>query len=183
MANVKPSEVGKQKFLSKRTPGVKERFLAEYEQSGNLARAARMAEINRHLHYEWLGEDPEYVRAFTQAHEKFRERLEEELYNRSVVGETEDVWFQGKKVGTQRRKSDILLMFAMKKHIAEYRDSSSTNVSMTANVQSNVSINLTKIAEDDLNHLISTLESAASAEESRSLIESGVSGEDQESEK
>ena len=81
------------------------------------------------------------------------------------MGAEEDVWYQGQKVGKTRRKSDILLMFSMKKHIPEYRDNSTTNVSLTADIQANVSIDLSKLSQDQLDAL-DTLYLAASSDRS-----------------
>jgi hypothetical protein len=173
-----PSDKGKRKLTVRSTAEDKKNFLAEYAYSGNLSRAARIAKVDRHLHYEWLA-DPKYAEAFTRAHSQFKEGLEEELHLRARIGELEPVWYQGQKVGTVRKKSDILLMFAMKKHIPEYRDTSTTNVSLTADIQANVSIDLSQLTEDQLDAL-DTLYLAASSDRSaaerNAAIDSGREG-------
>lgn len=164
MGNKISSESGKRKLTVKHTPTDQNKFLAEYAKSGNLSRAARITKVERHLHYEWLA-DPRYAEAFTRAHAEFKEGLEEELNQRARIGELEPVWYQGQKVGTQRKKSDILLMFQMKKHIPDYRDTSTTNVSLTADIQANVSIDLSQLTQDQLDAL-DTLYLAASSDRS-----------------
>ena len=164
MGNPPSSDKGKRKLTVRSTAEDQKNFLAEYAYSGNLSRAARIAKVDRHLHYEWLP-DPKYAEAFTRAHSQFKEGLEEELHKRAKEGELEPVWYQGQKVGTVRKKSDILLMFAMKKHIPEYRDTSTTNVSLTADIQANVSIDLSKLSQDQLDAL-DTLYLAASSDRS-----------------
>jgi hypothetical protein len=159
-----PSESGKRKITVKYTPTDQEKFLTEFAKSGNLSRAARIAGVNRQIHYEWLL-NPEYAAGFVEAHSRYKEYLEEELHQRATVGAEEDVWYQGQKVGKTRRKSDILLMFSMKKHIPEYRDNSTTNVSLTADIQANVSIDLSKLSQDQLDAL-DTLYLAASSDRS-----------------
>ena len=71
-------------------------------------------------------------------------------------------------------------MFYAKKRMPEYRDVNSTNVSMTANVQNNVHIDMSKVSDADLHHLIATLEGAkakpaSGTPESGSTLEGGVS--------
>jgi len=182
MGNKISSESGKRKLTVKHTPTDQNKFLGEYAKSGNLSRAARIAKVERHLHYEWLA-DPRYAEAFTRAHAEFKEGLEEELNQRARIGELEPVWYQGQKVGTQRRKSDILLMFQMKKHIPDYRDTSTTNVSLTADIQANVSIDLSKLSQDQLDAL-DTLYLAASSDRlaaaGNAVIDSGREGTESE---
>ena len=100
--------------------------------------------------------------------------LEAELFNRVYQGTDEPVIYQGElcyqkdKAGrktdkplTIKRKSDTLLIFALKGKKPEvYRDTLNSNVNVTANVQTNVRIDLDKIPEQDLNYVIATLEAA-----------------------
>jgi hypothetical protein len=178
MGNPPSSDKGKRKLTVRSTAEDQKNFLDEYAYSGNLSRAARIAKVDRHLHYEWLP-DPKYAEAFTRAHARFLEGLEEELHLRARIGELEPVWYQGQKVGVQRKKSDILLMFAMKKHIPAYRETSTTNVSLTADIQANVSIDLSQLTQDQLDAL-DTLYLAASSDRSaaerNAALDSGREG-------
>ena len=42
------------------------------------------------------------------------ESLENEARRRAIEGVVDDVWYQGEKVGKQRRFSDVLLIFLLK---------------------------------------------------------------------
>ena len=157
---------------------MQQRFLAEVAKLGILEMASINTGIDRNYHYRWLV-DPNYANAYAAAQRESDARLEAEIRRRGVDGVQKAVWYNGKKVGEETVYSDNLLMFAAKKRMPEYRDASSTSVSMTANVQSNIQINLNKVPQDALEYLISTLEAAGSTEESRGLVASGVSGEDE----
>src|SRR5690606_23292709 len=74
----------------------KRAFLAAYAETGNISRAAQMAEIDRSTHYIWMREDPAYVEAFAYADQQAGDRLEEEARRRAVEGVEEPVYHQGK---------------------------------------------------------------------------------------
>ena len=79
-------------------------FLAAYREMGNIAGAARAAEVGRQTHYEWLG-DPDYAREFADAKEDAIEHLEEVARSRAKAG------------------SDTLMIFLLKSLRPEvYRD-------------------------------------------------------------
>jgi hypothetical protein len=80
-----------------------ELFLRAYANTGVISSAAKFAKVARSSHYEWL-HDPKYAEAFEQAHQEAIEALELELRKRA-------------------KRSDILLMFLLKRHRPEYRES------------------------------------------------------------
>jgi hypothetical protein len=45
----------------------KRAFLAAFSRCGSLSQAAKRAKVDRRTHYNWLKDDPWYVRAFQQA--------------------------------------------------------------------------------------------------------------------
>jgi hypothetical protein len=86
-------------------------FLDAYRATSCVASAARIAQIDRMLHYRKLESDPLYQKAFARAKEEVSDTIEGELFRRAVHGEKEPVFYKGKKVATIIRKSDTLLMF------------------------------------------------------------------------
>jgi transposase-like protein len=100
---------------TRRTTATKKRlFLEAFAQAGTITQAAKSVGINRDCHYSWLSNDPEYGLAFDDAQEQAIERLEAEMLRRGVEGVEEPVFHGGVEVGTIRRYSDTLLIFALK---------------------------------------------------------------------
>ena len=108
------------------------KFLAAYQRSGNIVRAARIAGIQRKQHYRWLDSDPEYSRRFDESRREAADILESEAMRRAVDGTQEPVLYNGKPVkhpetgeNLYRHKySDTLLIFLLKGLMPEkYRDS------------------------------------------------------------
>jgi hypothetical protein len=140
---------------------------------GTIVGAARAIDIRDTDHYDWI-KDPEYAAAFAETEKRAIAHLEAELFNRVYQGTDEPVIYQGElcyqkdKAGrktdkplTIKRKSDTLLIFALKGKKPEvYRDTLNSNVNVTANVQTNVRIDMSKVPEQDLNYVIATLEAA-----------------------
>jgi len=159
-----PENVKKQRQVS---------FLEAYVVSGAVLGAARLTGEADTTHYEWM-KDPDYAAAFVDAEKRAIAHLEAELFNRVYQGTDEPVIYQGElcyqkdKAGrktdkplTIKRKSDTLLIFALKGKKPEvYRDTLNSNVNVTANVQTNVRIDMSKVPEQDLNYVLATLEAA-----------------------
>lgn len=110
-------------------------FLAAYVECGAITSAAKATSVCETLHYKWLA-DPAYAAAFAEAEKQAINRLEAELFRRVYEGTEEPVVYQGElcyrkdkngkltdKPLTIRRKSDTLLIFALKGKKPEvYRD-------------------------------------------------------------
>lgn len=92
----------------------KRAFIAAYAETGTITRAAEIACIDRKTHYDWLKEDPDYVKACEAAYEQAGERLEQEARRRAVEGTNKPVWYQGQKCGVTTEYSDTLLIFLLK---------------------------------------------------------------------
>jgi hypothetical protein len=71
-------------------------FLAAYQETGSVSKAALAAGINRSIHYRRLKEDPEYKAAFDAAHEVAIAVLEDEAIRRAVEGVDEPIVYQGR---------------------------------------------------------------------------------------
>lgn len=75
----------------------KRAFLAAVAQVCNIVRAAAIAEIDRGSHYDWMANDPEYVKAFTVAWGRGVDALESEAVRRAYEGVTKPVFHGGKR--------------------------------------------------------------------------------------
>src|SRR5690606_25550898 len=85
-------------------------FLAAFAETGNVTAAAKAADINRTLHYQWLETDADYAKRFEEAREQAVERMEREALRRAVEGWEEPVFHKGEVCGTVRKFSDTLLI-------------------------------------------------------------------------
>lgn len=97
-------------------------FLNAISELGTLSAAAKAVNIDRKSHYLWLETDEEYAERWEDAQEQYTEKLEREAGRRAVEGQDVGVYFQGQKVGVEKRPSDILLMFLLKARKPIYRD-------------------------------------------------------------
>jgi hypothetical protein len=121
-------------------------FLAAFRDSGIIRVAADVAGIDRKTHYNWLKQDPQYRDQFETATREAVEAFEFEAVTRATVGSLKPVFFKGeaitipcreddpeslpdpekpghfRKLYMQATKSDILLMFLLKKLDPSYRE-------------------------------------------------------------
>lgn len=98
-------------------------FLAAFAKCGNVSGAARAAKIDRTMHYDWLSDDPDYSKAFADAKAEACDWLEEEARTRAEKGWLEPVFYKGEKIGSIRKKSDLLLIVLLKANMPDkYRD-------------------------------------------------------------
>ena len=89
-------------------------FFAALEKTGVVAWAAKAAGVGRRTVYDHLQADPAFADRWRNALDTAADNLEGELIRRAVEGEQVPVYYQGKVVGHKTRKSDTLLMFAIK---------------------------------------------------------------------
>lgn len=135
--------VKKRRGLSKRAS-----FLKAYVSTASITRAARAARIERALHYRWLEDDPEYVKAFQAAQIEAATLLEDEAVRRAYEGVKKPLTYQGQFTYRKRHNpktnkleeygaplaiieySDTLMMFLLRGFSPEkYRDRNSMEVS------------------------------------------------------
>lgn len=109
------------------SPDWKAKFLAALAESPNVTRAAKLAGITRTYVYAVRGEDKEFALAWDNALEAAIDNAIGEVYRRGVEGVEEPIFYQGKESGAVRKYSDNLLMFLVKAHRPEYRDSVKTD--------------------------------------------------------
>jgi len=174
--------MGARAVIKKNVPDAQRRFLAELAKVGIIEIAAARSGMNKSRHYGWL-DDPEYAKAYAEAQRMSDARLEAEVRRRGEEGVKRGVWHLGKQVGEETVYSDNLLMFYVKRRMPEYRDVSATNIAMTANVQSNVKLDLTKVSDADLEQTIATFEIAAGIARPDGALPGSTSGEDETDEK
>ena len=94
-------------------PGTKAAFLAAYARCGNVTEAAAAGGVTQQAHQRWLTDDEHYGRSFAAAGHEARDALEAEARRRALRGVEEDVYHQGRVVGTRRVYSDTLLVFLL----------------------------------------------------------------------
>lgn len=95
----------------------KERFLAAYRRTGGIFTAAAAVGIGGTTVWEWRQTDEEFAAAFNSLEEADTEDLEKIARKRAA------------------KKSDLLMMFLLKKRKPEYRDSSKVEHSGTVSVK------------------------------------------------
>ena len=89
-------------------------FLSTLEKTGNISSAAKAAKVGRQTVYDHRKADPDFDERCEAALDTAEDTLEAELMHRALEGEQVPVYFKGEVVGHTIRKSDPLLMFAIK---------------------------------------------------------------------
>ena len=89
-------------------------FLSTLEKTGNISSAAKAAKVGRQTVYDHRKADPDFAERCEAALDTAEDTLEAELMHRALEGEQVPVYFKGEVVGHTIRKSDPLLMFAIK---------------------------------------------------------------------
>ena len=88
--------------------------------------------VGRRTHYQWLAADQDYAERFDEATANFRDRLEQEIYRRGVLGVDKPVFYKGERVASIKEYSDVLLIFRAKAEMPhKYRDNVKVDVSVT----------------------------------------------------
>lgn len=85
------------RLLNKKKP-----FLRAFIACASLTEAARAVKIDRSLHYQWLRDDPEYVKAFEAAKIEAAQTLEDDAVHWARRGIFEQYVFQGRPQFAQR---------------------------------------------------------------------------------
>ncbi len=98
-------------------------FLKEFKICATVTHAAKLANIGRQTHYDWLRKDEEYQAAFAEAEVAATDALVAEARRRAIQGVEEPIFYKGELVQTIRKYSDTLLIFLMKGALPEvYRE-------------------------------------------------------------
>jgi hypothetical protein len=89
-------------------------FLAAFVNNGAVVHAARAARVSRSVVYHWRRTDESFERRFQEALEDAAEVIEAEARRRAVDGWQEEVYQQGRLVGTVTRYSNTLLALLLR---------------------------------------------------------------------
>ncbi len=103
----------------------RERFgnmLNHLMEHGDIEAACREADISPKAARLYRRQNPQAEDAFREALDIGTDAIEAELHRRAVTGILEPIFYKGRRVNTVRKKSDVLLMFLLKKRRPEYRD-------------------------------------------------------------
>jgi len=90
------------------------RFLAALAETGSVRCAAETSGRTRAFWLARRERNAAFARAWDEALESYVELLEAEADRRALTGDSEPVFFGGKRVGERPRVSDNLLMFRLK---------------------------------------------------------------------
>ena len=110
------------------------KFVDVYRQCGLLNRSAAAIAVSPGTVRAARKEDSDFDAAVKQAYEDFRESLEAEAFRRAVSGWDEEVFQKGECVGTRHVCSDRILELMLKRHIPEYRERQSMDVTVAGGV-------------------------------------------------
>lgn len=89
-------------------------FLKSLASTGNVGLSVEAAGIGRSTVYEWREKDGTFAKEWDTALADASDVLEAEARRRAAEGTLEPVFYQGEKVGTVKRYSDVLLIFLLK---------------------------------------------------------------------
>ncbi len=93
-------------------------FLEALRQVGLVAGAALLTKIERHTPYRWARASEAFAAQFAEAreegHQVLADRLERSLTQRATEGVVENVYYQGEKIGEQKRFSDVACIVMLK---------------------------------------------------------------------
>lgn len=98
--------------LARNSPLKQKAFLAAFEETCSVTRAAELAHVDRKTHYAWL-DDPEYRAAFQRSRERAADALEDEAVRRAREGTMRATTVAGKREIVVDY-SDLLLIFLLK---------------------------------------------------------------------
>lgn len=116
------------------TAVARERFLAAFAQSCNVADAARAAGVDRSTHYVWL-RDPDYRKRFLTARENAIDDLEIEAWRRAKAG------------------SDRLLMFLLSSYRRRFRQDAAPEGPPASEMEQMQEAELLRMAEAEIQSL------------------------------
>jgi len=89
-------------------------FLSALERTGVVGWAAKAVGVGRRTVYDHRQADPDFAEKWEEALDAAEDKLWGEVVWRAVEGEQVPVYHKGKVVGHTTRKSDALLMFAVR---------------------------------------------------------------------
>jgi hypothetical protein len=155
-----PEKPRKRRLSRVLSPAVLSAFLTLLSTTGSVQVAARRLGLNRKNLYFKRDHDAEFRAKWEEAVKDSQQSLEDEAYRRAVIGVEEPVFQGGRLVGTVQKYSDGLLTFLLKAHNPN-KYSEKLQVSGPNGKAIPVSMDLTKLADDELTLLEQLLTKAA----------------------
>lgn len=110
-------------------------FLDHIEKTGLMAEAALRSKLSFATIRRLQRQDSDFANMIDERMSLYKDHLESRLYHRAVIGEKEPIIDKmGKVTGHFRRKDGRSLEFLMKRHIPEFREKQSMDVSVHGGV-------------------------------------------------
>lgn len=89
-------------------------FIAAFKETASIKVAAKLVNIHRSVHYDWIRDVPGYKALFDASVDEAAQTIEDEITRRAVEGVVEAVYYEGKVIGGKRVYSDALAMFLLR---------------------------------------------------------------------
>ncbi len=122
-------------------------FLGYLMRGSSVRQAIKLSRVTESTVFYRRDNHPEFWEAWCAAAEIGTELLEQEAQRRAYHGTLKPVYQKGVRVGYERRYSDSLLMFLLKKRDPTYRDGSG---SVTVNNVNSATLNVFAAIESDM---------------------------------
>lgn len=123
-----------------------ELFLESFAQHGIIARACKVADVDRSTVYRWKEHDDQFLVRYNHALEEAKDAIREEIRRRAHDGWDEEVYQLGRYAGTVHKYSDTLLIFHAKMLMPEYREKTQVEVSGKIDVSGAKEVLMERIA-------------------------------------
>ena len=109
-------------------------WLQWYAMTGRVGQSSKAAGVDNSTVNQHRKLYPEFDHACRDAYDLYREKLEEEIERRAVDGCLDPIFQSGILVGHKRVFSDTLMLAHAKRHIPEYREKHSVDVTLKGGV-------------------------------------------------
>ena len=92
------------------------------ETGGNITKACKKIHVARATMYERRQENPEFKKQWDEAVDRGIDVLEDEAKRRAYDGVIKPLFHDGKRIGSVRTYSDMLMALMLKAHRTKYKD-------------------------------------------------------------
>lgn len=116
------------------TPRRREKFLEVFRRTGLLNKSAEAVDVHPETVRRLRKDDSDFAAEYDEALQHFRETLEAEACRRAVEGCQEEIYYQGDVCGVRLNYSDRMLELLLKRHIPEFRDKHSVDMTVGGGV-------------------------------------------------
>jgi len=122
-------------------------FLSAYSILGAVTYAAKIAGISPSSVYKWK-KDETFMKHYRNADKAHIEYMEQEAKRRAIMGVSEDVFYQGEKVGEKRKYSDSLLKMLLQGEQPDKYRSSKIEINGGENAKIQVNFGTPELNQD-----------------------------------